>query len=165
MSTPGSVRQTGTRFRTFAIWAALAGTAMLLLQGWFTTADVRAVKGLRIETVTVLADPSSGKGGCGRGSSPRDLQLESRNPPAGLPAVFWARDQCHPEVDQGDVIPLAREIEDGKVARYWINPTVTYGDAFWTSLGSGITAFLFVLVVLWIGHVLRGVWLRHFWHD
>jgi hypothetical protein len=63
------------------------------------------------------------------------------------------------------VIPLAREVEDGKVAKYWINPTVTYGDAFWTSVGAAIVAFLFAFVVLWTGHVLRRVWLRHLWHD
>jgi hypothetical protein len=56
-------------------------------------------------------------------------------------------------------------VTDGRVVKYWVNPTTTYGDAFWTSLGSGLVVFLFMYAVLWVGYVLRRVWLRWFWHD
>lgn len=140
---------------------SLMGIGMLL----FTTHDVRGVAGLPIESVTVLADPLTGQSGCGRANEPRDFQFRSSNPPNGLPAVFWVRDECHPEVNKGDAIPLAREVADGKVVKYWINPTTTYSDALWTSFGVTVATTLLVIAVLLAGVRIRRLWLRHFWHD
>jgi len=153
-------------FRSPILWFALfLGSVMGIGMLLFTTHDVRGVEGLPIESATVLAAPYTGASGCGRNDEPRDLQFRSSNPPQGLPAVFWARDQCHPAVDAGDTVPLAREVKDGTVVKFWINPTMTYGDALWLSLVMMMMTTLIVIAVLLVGVRVRRLWLRKFWHD
>lgn len=153
------------RWRRFLVISAAVGVLMTVGQSFATTYDVRGVDGLPIERATVLATRDTGEGGCGKGDDPRDFHIRSDNPPAGLPDEFWARDECHPAVSAGDKIPLAREVRDGKIVKYWINPTTSYAEAFWLSLGTGAMFFVLTLVVLWLGHGLLLVWRRHSWHD
>jgi len=149
----------------FAVSAALAGLVMGIAMALYTTHGVRGIDGLPIERVTIVEYTDNGEGGCGRGSDEVDLKIESSNPPQGQPAVFWVRDQCVPALSKGDRIPLAREVEDGKVVRYWIDPTLTYAAAAWTSVGTLIMVFAIVFAVCWLGLGFRRLWLRFFWHD
>lgn len=151
--------------RRFPRWTAIVALALMVATIGFSVPDISSTRGRPREHVTLVSavkrkPPFTVY--CGRGGGlPTDYVWRSANPPAGLPETFQILNTCEPRYDVGDHATAVRIPTRNGHARAYLDPVLSYGDAFWMGIGLAILWYL----LYFVGKGLRSVWHRYFWYD
>lgn len=151
--------------RQVPIWTVVVAALLLVAGIGFSAPDIESIRGWpreKVELISAVERKPPFTVFCGKGGGvATDYVWHSENPPDGLPERFRIENTCAPGYDPGDRATAVRIPRANGHADAYLDPVLSYADAFW--IGTGLAIIWYLLY--FSGRGLRSVWFRFFWYD